>query len=173
MQTACTHCGTKHILDDRQIGGFLRVKFRCTACNKTVQVETAHDSDRTSISFARADAVPFVEPTTVSDQRGLALPPDRVLTLKVLEGKSRGVAYTLARPRIIIGRLDADLAVDDPEVSRWHCAVEVSGSTVRLRDLDSRNGIYIGNEMVRDADLQHLSEFRIGSTRVQLTITPK
>ncbi len=65
------------------------------------------------------------------------------------------------------------LEINDPEVSRQHCAVEVKGEVIRLRDLDSTNGTYINDERVRAAELAHLSEFRIGSTVVRVTITPK
>ena len=49
----------------------------------------------------------------------------------------------------------------------------MKGDVVRLRDLDSTNGIYIEDERVRNAELQHLSEFRIGGTTILVQITPK
>ena len=79
----------------------------------------------------------------------------------------------MSQPRVVIGRSGCDVEVNDPEVSRNHCSVEVKGDVVRLRDLDSTNGIYIEDERVRNAELQHLSEFRIGGTTILVQITPK
>ena len=173
MQATCDHCGSKHILDDRQVGSNLRVQFRCASCGQATLVNVDLDPGRTTASFVRADAVPFVEPTVVSEKRGLALPPDKVISLTVTQGSSQGLKYKLDRSRVIVGRLGADLAVNDPQVSRWHCAVEVSGEQVQLRDLDSRNGVFVNGERVYTAELKHQSEFHIGSTVIQLSITPK
>jgi len=41
----------------------------------------------------------------------------------------------------------------------------------RLRDLGSTNGIFVGNEQVKTALLEHLSEFRIGATTLMFTVT--
>ena len=65
------------------------------------------------------------------------------------------------------------MEINDPEVCGAHCAVEVTDEVVRLRDLDCTNGSYVNGERVRAAELQHLSEFRIGSTVVLVTITSK
>lgn len=171
MQATCDHCGTKHVLDDRQVAGSLRVKFRCTRCGQITRVEVASDPKRADQSV-RADAEIFVEPTAVSDQLGLGLPEGKTITLTVVDGKSQGQSFAFDRPRIIIGRLGADFAIDDPEISRWHCVVEVRGSEIRLRDLDSRNGTFVGNERVRTSILPHNAEFRVGNSRLRLAIQP-
>lgn len=173
MQAACTHCGTTHILDDRQIGAHQRVKFRCTKCELTSEIDVRDDTSRTIGAAVRADAVVYVEPTAVSEQMGLALPPDKTITLRVMSGKSSGQEHVVARPRVIVGRLGADVAIDDPEISRWHCALEVRNNVVMLRDLDSRNGVYVNGQRVREAQLAHQGEFNIGGSRLQLSIAPK
>ena len=173
MQVSCQHCDSKHVLDDKQVGGHARVRFKCAHCGQTTQVDTSNDTNRTTISSVQADAVPYVEPTVIEDQRGLGLPKDKSLALHVTAGKSKGLVHALDRPRVIIGRLGADFAVEDSEVSRWHCAIEVSGEQVNLRDLDSRNGVYVGDQKIKTSVLKHESEFRIGSTVFRLSIAPK
>lgn len=173
MQATCQHCDTRHVLDDKQVGGHARVRFRCTNCGQTTQVDASQDANRTSVSSVHAEAVPFVEPTVIETQRGLALPKDKSLSLHVITGKSKGLMHVLDRPRLIVGRLGADFAVEDSEVSRWHCAIEVSGDDVSLRDLDSRNGVYVRDERVKSVALQNDSEFRIGSTVFRLSIAAK
>lgn len=173
MQVTCESCGSKHVLDDKQVGSHARVRFKCSACGKSTEVEVGRDTNRTFISTASAEAVPYVEPTLLEEQRGLGIPNDRKISVRVTAGKSKGLELVLQRPRLIIGRLGADMAVEDSEVSRWHCAIEVSGEEVTLRDLDSRNGVYFGEQKVKSTVLQHDSEFRIGSTVFRLLITPK
>ncbi len=169
MQATCDHCGTKHVLDDRQIAGSLRAKFRCSKCGQVTRVEVASDVTRANGSV-RADAEVFVEPTAVSDQIGLGLPDGKTITLTVLDGKSQGQSFTFDRPRIIIGRLGADFAIDDAEISRWHCVIEVRGDEIRLRDLDSQNGTFVGSERIRTSFLLHNAEFRVGNSRLRLAI---
>ncbi|MGH9793134.1 MAG: FHA domain-containing protein [Candidatus Acidiferrales bacterium] len=124
-------------------------------------------------SFARAGAGASLAGTIVSQYAGLVLPPDKSITISVIAGPSKGMVHTMKQPRAVIGRSDADVEVRDPEVSRHHCSIEVKGDVVRLRDLDSTNGIYLDDERVRNAELQHLSEFRIGATTILVQITPK
>jgi pSer/pThr/pTyr-binding forkhead associated (FHA) protein len=81
--------------------------------------------------------------------------------------------YPLQKARVVVGRSGADLEIEDPEVSRWHCVLEIKDDFVCLRDLESTNGTFFGDERVRVAELKHLSEFRLGSSSVLLIITPK
>ncbi len=178
MQTACSHCGAQHTLNDAHIGDHPRVQFCCSKCGQTCVIEVARRPDRTQVisplpSFARSDGAPGPGATIASEYQGLELPAGKAITLSVTAGPVKGLVCPLTRPRVVLGRTGADIEINDPEVSRWHCAVEVKDDVVRLRDLDSTNGTYFNGERVRAAELEHLSKFRIGSTVVLLTITPK
>ncbi len=78
----------------------------------------------------------------------------------------------MSRPLMTIGRLGggADIEIDDPEVSRLHCAVEVRHDAIFVNDLSSTNGTYIGETRILAGQLEHLSKFRIGSTLLQVSI---
>lgn len=165
-------CGQKQVLDDRQIGSHPQVRFRCAKCGAMVDVDVTQDTNRTTVSFYRAET-PLIEPTVISEQVGLALPAGQVVALTVLDGVARGMVFPLDRPRVVLGRAGADVVLDDPEISRWHCVLEVRGEAISVRDLDSRNGTYVNSARVESAQLQHLSEFQVGSTRLRLTVTPK
>jgi ABC transport system ATP-binding/permease protein len=69
--------------------------------------------------------------------------------------------------RLAIGR-DAsnDVALDDPNVSRFHAVVERVGETVELHDLGSRNGTRVDGRPVRRAVLRPGSEVGIGPYRL-------
>ncbi len=178
MQAACSHCGTLHALNEAQIGDHPRVQFRCSKCGQTTIVEVVRPPDRTQVisplpSFARGEGAPSLGTTIASQYQGLSLPVGKAITLSVVAGPAKGLVYPISKPRVVLGRTEADVEINDPEVSRWHCAVEVKGEAVRLRDLDSTNGTFFNEERVRAAELKHLSEFRIGSSVVRLSITPK
>ena len=58
----------------------------------------------------------------------------------------------LTETRVIVGASrSADVVVHDPTVSSRHCALSVLGSGVRIEDLASTNGTYVGNARVPEA----------------------
>jgi DNA-binding CsgD family transcriptional regulator len=62
----------------------------------------------------------------------------------------------------------ADIAVDDPAVSRVHLTLERVGKTWLVRDLDSRNGTYLNTERLASVQrrLRHGDEIHAGRTRL-------
>jgi hypothetical protein len=106
---------------------------------------------------------------------GLSLPNDRAITISVIAGSSNCLKRQLTKAKTSIGRTGggADIEIDDPQVSPLHCAVGVTPDLVRLCDLDSANGTYLNGERVLATELEHLSEFRLGSTWLLVTIVPK
>ena len=100
------------------------------------------------------------------------LPKGKTIAISVIAGPSKGVTHQFHKPRISIGRTGGgvDIEIDDPKVSRLHCALGVSHGSIRLCDLGSTHGTYVHDELVRVAELGHLSEFRLGSSVLLLTI---
>ncbi len=106
---------------------------------------------------------------------GLALPENKTITISVIAGPSKGLTHRLSKPLVSIGRTGggADIEIDEPAASYLHCAVGVKGDMVRLCDLDSSNGTYVNNERACSVALDHLSEFKVGSSLLLVTILPK
>jgi pSer/pThr/pTyr-binding forkhead associated (FHA) protein len=178
MQAKCGFCGTPHRLNDSQIGERRRVQFACSKCGNSTVVEVQRPPDQTQVisplpEFARSSGAPRRQTPSGEDDRDLVLPPGKVIALSVISGPSRGLVFPLERPRVILGRAGSDLPLNDPKVSRHHCSIEVRGDVVRLRDLDSTNGTFFAEERVRAAELRNMSEFRIGSSLILLTIRPR
>ncbi len=178
MQAACTHCGTEHVLNDSQVAGHNKVQFRCSKCGQPSIVEVTKKVDRTMAitplpSFARAEGTGSSRRLVEGHHEGLSLPVDVRVILTVTAGPSKGNVYKLEKPRMVIGRTDADIVLNDTEVSRWHCAVEVKDKVVRVRDLDSTNGTYYEEERARVVELRNNAEFRIGTSVIRLTLEPK
>ncbi len=177
MKATCTNCGAHHSLPDAQVAGHARVQFRCAKCSKITLVEMIPNPDATQVlsplpQFARSAGAPRLAGSGL-DPANLRLPVGKTIALSVIAGPGRGYVHQVASPRVVLGRADSDLVIGDPEISRWHCAIEIKDDVIRLRDLESTNGTYFGDERVRVAELKHLSEFRIGTSVILLSVTPK
>lgn len=106
---------------------------------------------------------------------GLALPSDRTITVSVITGPSAGLTHRLTKAKTSIGQVGggADMEINDPELAPLHGVVGVTEDMIRLCDLDSANGTYVNDERIQATDLEHLSEFRIGSTWLIVVISQK
>ncbi|MGO4760213.1 FHA domain-containing protein, partial [Streptomyces sp. 2MCAF27] len=71
-----------------------------------------------------------------------AAAPDATVRLDVVAGPDAGGVHLLHGGQVRIGRsADADVPLDDPDVSRLHCAVTVADDgRVTITDLGSTNG---------------------------------
>ena len=177
MQTACIHCGAEHLLKDAEFAGHPKVQFKCSKCGKTTILEIKRRVDSTVVmtplpSFARATATSSNLNLPPPDP-GLRLPAKKKVVLSVLSGPSKGQAHTLTKPRIVVGRKGADIALNDPEVSRHHCLLEVRDTFINLKDIDSTNGTFYEEERVRAAMLQDGTEFRIGDSLIRVNFQTK
>lgn len=92
------------------------------------------------------------------------------VTLTIVAGDDVGMSTQIKGERTVIGRRKADIALRDKKVSNQHAVVEVSGSEVRIKDLDSRNGILLNGKPVRDALLNNLDEIQLGLTKIKVLI---
>ncbi len=177
MQTSCIHCGTEHLLKDGEFGGHSKVQFKCSKCGKTTIVEIKRRVDSTVVmsplpSFARANATSSNLNLPPPDP-GLRLPANKKVVLSILSGPSQGESHTLTKPRVVLGRRGADVALNDNEISRHHCLLEVRDTYINLKDMDSTNGTFFDEERVRAAMLQDGSEFRIGVSLIRVNFQPK
>jgi pSer/pThr/pTyr-binding forkhead associated (FHA) protein len=101
----------------------------------------------------------------------LNLPPGLRCTFTVLSGPGQGKKMTADRPRIVVGRNNGDFPLDDPEISREHCAFEITGVTCTVRDLESRNGTFVDGKRVTSQSLSTMSEVRVGNSTILFTMT--
>jgi hypothetical protein len=178
MKAACSSCGAQHSLPAAQWGGRSRVHFRCAKCGKSTIVEIAQSPDATQVlsplpDFDRSAGAPRLARGRGDDEAGLRLPVGKSIALSVIAGPACGMVYPVQKPRIVMGRGDADIVINDKSISHLHCAIEIKDNVICLRDLESTNGTYIADERVRFAKLKHLSEFRIGDSIVMLSVMPK
>lgn len=177
MQAPCSRCGTKHVLKDADVAVHPRVQFQCSKCGQTTVVEIERRPDRTVVmtplpSFARSNASAS-NLNLLLENDGLTLPATKAVSLAVVSGPDKGSTHKLKKARVILGREDADIALNDQEISRHHCLLEVRDGHANLKDLDSTNGTFFDEERVRAAMLQDGSEFRIGTTVMRINFKSK
>ncbi len=109
--------------------------------------------------------------TQATSIRGLVTDlPNGTFVLRVVDGTSAGLALELdgaAPARLLIGKSSAcDLELDDPDVSRRHCAIEMAGARLRVTDLGSTNGTRIDHVFITDAFLTGGETIGVGSVRI-------
>lgn len=168
MIVACTSCGRRYNLDASRLGGRTSATVRCPNCKNSMQVNVGPPpGDQTTRMDADASLLPAHAKVP---QGGLSMPSGVRVSLAVLQGKGAGTIYKVERPSMVIGRVESDINLDDPEVSRQHARLEIQGSRVVLRDLGSTNGIFVNEVKVAEVELQDRAEFRIGGTHLMLIL---
>ncbi|MER7836682.1 FHA domain-containing protein [Streptomyces sp. NPDC096040] len=98
---------------------------------------------------------------------------DAPAQLHVIAGPDAGGVHLLHGGQITIGRsADADVPLDDPDVSRLHCAVTVAADGhVSVADLNSTNGTALDGTRVTDRPVRLApgALLRIGESALRLT----
>jgi pSer/pThr/pTyr-binding forkhead associated (FHA) protein len=103
-----------------------------------------------------------------------ALGEDVSPKIRVVEGKDRGAALTLEEEgrAYVVGRgPNCDLPLEEGDASREHLQITRRASTVMVRDLDSKNGVFIGESRVqpgRDVTWRAATMLRVGATVIAL-----
>ncbi len=109
------------------------------------------------------------QPTTGAGVKGrLRLPTEYRLSLACIAGPDAGRIFEIDKPRVVIGRANADIIVADIQCSRQHAAIEVMDDKVTLVDLGSTNGTFVAEQRVSRLDLENRTEFEIGTTTLML-----
>ncbi|MFQ5663772.1 MAG: FHA domain-containing protein [Terriglobia bacterium] len=172
MIVQCPECQAKYRLEEKQFAGRSEIKVRCTKCGAIFPARAAAG---VKVAAAKpASPPPMPEVTLVSGKGGgPQLPATKTVALSATQGPLKGTVFPITKPRVVLGRVGADIVMADPEVSRKHCALEVHGSTALLVDLGSTNGTFVDKDRVDTYELEHLSEFRIGATTLMFTVTNK
>ncbi|WP_307715221.1 FHA domain-containing protein [Streptomyces sp. V4I23] len=101
---------------------------------------------------------------------------DAAAQLHVVAGPDAGGVHLLHGGRINVGRsADADVPLDDPDVSRLHCAVTVADDgRVTVADLGSTNGTTVDGASVdtRPVRLPAGALLRLGESTLRLATAP-
>lgn len=168
MIVSCTGCGKRYTFDVTKLGGRPSATVRCPNCRTTIEVSAADPGNRTTRLDADANLLSRSPRVSGAD---MAMPQGRRISLAVLDGRDSGRIFQVDRPRVVLGRGDADIVINDSEVSRNHACLEVRGVRVVLRDLGSTNGTFVDEVKITQSEVENRAEFRIGGTRLMLIMT--
>ena len=93
-----------------------------------------------------------------------------MLTLEVTSGPATGQSVDVT-DEIVIGREDAGLVIDDPEISRRHARVSPVDGGVVVEDLGSTNGTFVNGERASEpVTLKESGTIRVGTTSLAVNI---
>jgi len=92
----------------------------------------------------------------------------RRILVRVVSGPDRGKEVRLEAGTLLVGsHPEADLPLTDGTVSRYHAELALLPEGVRVRDLKSTNGTFVGDSRIEAAVVAAGSEVRLGRTRVE------
>lgn len=92
----------------------------------------------------------------------------RRVTVRVVSGPDRGSEVRLEAGTLLVGsHPEADLVLTDGTVSRYHAELALLPEGVRVRDLKSTNGTFVGDS-IEAAIVAPGSEVRLGRTRLEM-----
>jgi two-component system response regulator GlrR len=113
-----------------------------------------------------------------SDERTAAAVAPIALALpalvRVAGSKAKPALFRLCEGSCVVGAgKQADLILDDPEVSRRHVELSLVPEGVHVADLGSRNGTFYLGQRVERMTLALGSRLRIGSAELSLEVDPQ
>ena len=190
MIIECPNCHSKYQYDEERFERKPSKKIKCARCQQIFDIENpafhpsvapqvdagdstyaskAEDPRRTA-PYESTEQSPLPQPK--SESTPLQLPAGKRLSLAILAGPDAGSVFRIEKPRVTIGRSNADLTLNDTEASRQHAAVEVRDTSYTLTDLGSTNGtLYDGQKIDGFIELSDKSEFQVGATTLMLIVT--
>lgn len=193
MIIECTNCHSKYQYDEDRFERKPSKKIKCAKCQTVFEIHNPafaspeskpkSDGDSTmSRDQTQHRKLPKVQETTEqspiprSDTGQSAvrpmLPTGKRLSLAIIDGPDAGSVYRIERPRVTIGRANADLTLNDTEASRQHAALEIRDTLFLLEDLGSTNGTLLDGRRITEAtELVDKAEFVVGGSTLMFIVT--
>ncbi len=90
--------------------------------------------------------------------------------LVVMNGIAAGTIFVLGEVPAVVGRSpEAHLRIGDPWISSMHAMFERRADALWVVDLESRNGVFVADERVAEAEVPDGAVVRLGRTEVRFT----
>jgi DNA-binding NtrC family response regulator len=91
-----------------------------------------------------------------------------------LELKCEGRAYVLGREGVSVGACSTNaLRIDKPYISGLHAELFWRDGRYFVRDLDSRNGVFLGERKIVESEVVPGNALRLGNTTIQINTLPR
>jgi hypothetical protein len=189
----CPSCHSKYQYDEERFERKPSKRIKCARCQQIFEIHnpafappvptgdpgdstytSRHEPTRSSTPTPQETTEQSAIPPSRTDRSILALqmPEGKRLSLAILDGPDAGSVYRIEKPKITIGRSNADLTLNDSEASRNHAAIEVREGSIKLHDLGSTNGTLMsGAKILEPTELGDKAEFQVGATTLMLIVT--
>ena len=160
----------------------LDMGLRCPNCDLAIEDELPRLTESAKVLCPQCQqplTLPEMTiPISIADTPLMGAPrhdldPGKKYALLIVAGPEAGRVLDVEKTVVTVGRSGCDLVVDDPELSRRHARVEFKGPEISLKDLDSTNGTYVGDERISEVPIENRSKFRVGSHEIALVITDR
>ncbi|WP_084099836.1 FtsK/SpoIIIE domain-containing protein [Demequina sp. NBRC 110051] len=149
---------------DRAYAGGLTLEVRAT--DGTHAVETFDGRD-TLDDLSLGDGI-LIRVVPEQDAPRVA-----VGALIIVDGPDEGVQLALYRGTSTIGRADTcDVVLDDDMVSKLHARIHATADRIEIVDLNSANGVILGDALVPRADVTHGAAVTLGATTLVARLSP-
>jgi pSer/pThr/pTyr-binding forkhead associated (FHA) protein len=92
---------------------------------------------------------------------------------KIGDDGSQADQWEIAGAAVVVGRSgDAQVRIKDDGVSRRHFAIMRAGEDYLIKDLNSRNGTWVGGQRIMAEKLHHNDLILAGHTRFRFAAAP-
>lgn len=178
---SCPNCLSKFKVKPAGKPGFIK----CATCAHVFVVAADVEADKEKVrdektsefipelSFletpppGRKDAADFTVPGTAAAATG-ALPEEgKKGRQAILVVAATEEVIPIAKFQTTFGRRNADVTMDDPDVSRQHAVIERYDEKFLLKDLESTNGTYLNGQRVTIDFLEDGDVIRMGKTVIR------
>ncbi len=167
MIIQCPGCRKKYRYDVARFEGKTRKKIKCPGCAHVFEIQNPETKKSVDTTTAvRASEVMDAVRDKVVDE---FLQRKRI-SLAFLNGPLSGQVYKITKSPVTIGRVGADIELDDPECSRKHAEIVITSDGVMLFDLDSTNGTFMDGLRIKETKLKNQDEFTIGASVFMLIV---
>jgi hypothetical protein len=127
--------------------------------DRTILLTGAKQADEMQVIWSKADVVRAIS------GKIKVIPPEKVYSLKVIEGADRGKVFPLeGKERICIGRSGGDLIIKDPKISKVHCVIEFYDGIVVIKDMSSTNGTLLNQMVLAEDFIKDGDRLQVGNT---------
>ncbi len=169
MLIRCPHCNNSFEATAAGKAGIV-----CPSCKETVPPDAAPGAVQAQGNTILLKEGSSLEGTTWierPDDVEFKLPYKQKVYLDIIDGTKKGTVFEFLSGRVVIGRTDGDLIIDDINISKKHAVVETwSRDTYFIRDLASTNGTYINGQRVTSTKIKNGDIITVGNTKLKFRV---
>ena len=96
---------------------------------------------------------------------------ERKYQVAIIDGPGTGATRTIEGTMIVGSHPDADLSLQDGTVSRYHVELTARPDGLRVKDLESTNGTYLGGARITEVIVEEQDLLGLGKTTLKVSMS--